>query len=240
MVSGSFQHFKGIILDLDDTLAPEKEFVYSGFMAVAEEMERRFGLVAERALGELRELFDRGERKLLFNRVLEENAMPYSEQDISQLLSLYRRHRPSGSYRLYEDAGESLPYLAGNFLLALITDGDRAMQERKIGALGIGSLFSPLIINESREYFKPHPRSYEKILKEWEIPPCSIAVLGDNVLKDFVTPKAMGMLTVRIARGGIYRAARGKKLWRAEYTVKSTGGFLELLARLDRGFQGMQ
>ena len=51
-----------------------------------------------------------------------------------------------------------------------------------------------------RDYWKPHPLAYETV-QEWAgVAPSHIVYIADNPLKDFVTPRRLGWMTVQIQR----------------------------------------
>ena len=64
-----------VLFDLDDTLYAERDYVFSGFEAVARWAEPRLGLPAKESSAELRRLFDCGVRGNTFNRWLESHQI---------------------------------------------------------------------------------------------------------------------------------------------------------------------
>jgi putative hydrolase of the HAD superfamily len=223
----------GIIFDLDDTLAPEEAFVRSAFRHIAASMEIRYGYPAQRLFESMKNLFLEKERKI-FNRLLESLGLAYSQHDIDQLIELYRCHIPDESYSLYPDCRENLPFFLREYRCALITDGHYQMQMNKIIKLGIESLFNPMIINSETVLFKPHREAYERVLTSWKLPPERILCLGDNPMKDFITPLQMGMITVRIRRKGLYYRRRGPSSSRAHYTVNDLRELKDSIALIEK------
>ena len=59
---------KAVIFDLDDTLILERDFVFSGYRAVAKYLEAGRGLSAERIYGILKEEFESSAQNV-FNRM---------------------------------------------------------------------------------------------------------------------------------------------------------------------------
>jgi putative hydrolase of the HAD superfamily len=204
----------------------------SGFRAVAQHLQERAGLDSSACYETAKTLYGEGGRKDVFNVLLEEFGVPEALVSVSDLVSLYREHKPGGNYRLYDDVPACLPFFNGHYRCALLTDGCLQQQKNKIEALGIESLFFPIHINEDREFFKPHPHSYLGIIDAWQVEPASITVVGDNPAKDFITPAKMGMTTVRIRRHGVYSRSIGKKEGRAEFSVKDLHELRELMKRL--------
>jgi putative hydrolase of the HAD superfamily len=59
-----------------------------------------------------------------------------------------------------------------------------------------------------REYWKPHPAGYERIMRELGVAGEQCLYVGDNVHKDFLGPRSLGWTTVRIVRpGGVYASS---------------------------------
>lgn len=214
----SMAGIRGIIFDLDDTLAPERDYVFSGFRAVASHLAL-LGVDERESFERMKSIFQADRKRKVFDELLKELGM--TSPDKGALLEIYRNHVPDGKYRLYPDCRRNLPLIADKYRCALLTDGRRGGQENKIKALGIGSYFVEIIINENPELFKPHPLPYERIMNALGLTAEHILAIGDNPLKDFITPRRLGMATVRIRRGGIYGRMRGCASWRADWTISS-------------------
>ena len=221
---------KGIIFDLDDTLAPESAFAFSGFRAAARFISETTAQDSTMLYQRMKEIFDRGDRRHIFNHIVDEYGISGIFPDIGTLVNLYREHMPDSEYRLYPDAIEYLPRFSQRYKCALVTDGFFSAQQNKITVLGIGGLFSPVIINHTRETFKPSPHSYATVLAQWNLEPEEVAAAGDNPAKDFLTPNRLGMLTLRIKRKGIYARLRGGREGKATVTVRNLKEMWEVLS----------
>ena len=49
-----------------------------------------------------------------------------------------------------------------------------------------------------REFWKPHPLSFEFLAKEWGLENDQLVYIGDNPAKDFIAPKRLGWRTIRL------------------------------------------
>jgi putative hydrolase of the HAD superfamily len=189
---------KVVVFDLDDTLYPEREFVFSGFRAVAEWLNtgRNAGSFFEIA----RELFNSGARGNIFDLTLEKVGIAREPELIGRLLKVYREHRPVIS--LYSDAKQALNDLRCDFKLGLITDGYLTTQQNKVKALGIEDFFSRIVYTDfyGREYWKPHAKSYEEILQSFGCRGGDCVYIADNPRKDFITARKLGWKTIRVRR----------------------------------------
>jgi putative hydrolase of the HAD superfamily len=189
---------KVIVFDLDDTLYPEREFVFSGFRAVAEWLNtgRNAGSFFEIAC----ELFNNGARGNIFDLALEKGGIARDPELIGRLLKVYREHKPV--IALYSDAKQALNDLRSDFKLGLITDGYLTTQQNKVKALGIEDYFSRIVYTDlyGREYWKPHAKPYDDILQSFGCIGGDCVYIADNPRKDFITARKLGWKTIRVRR----------------------------------------
>ena len=83
---------KAILFDLDDTLYLERDFVKSGFRAVARWLQHENGLPEKDTFTRLWSLFTSGERGDLFDRLLGDDLK--KKALVNDLVSVYREHEP--------------------------------------------------------------------------------------------------------------------------------------------------
>lgn len=190
----------GVIFDLDDTLYLERAYVGSGFRAVGEWCAAKFGLSGVQEIAG--ELFDRGNRKRIFDQVLDRLGIPSDSEIVRAMVTVYREHLPQIS--LLPDSGECLKVLSGRVYLGLLTDGYSSAQWAKIQALGLRLAFDAIIVTGDWgvEFFKPHPRGYQYF--ETQAPECrgSFVYVADNPSKDFFVPKSLDWKAIRVRRPG--------------------------------------
>jgi putative hydrolase of the HAD superfamily len=189
-----------VTFDLDDTLYPEREFVRSGYRAVAEWAEGRLGLAAPLVLAELEALFAAGVRREVFDLWLEEKELD-PELWVPTMVEIYRGHTPR--IRLFPDAQPLFEWLRERRVrLGLVTEGVRGVQQAKIRALGLENAFETVVIGgeDARENWKPSRAPFDTLLAEMTLKAEGTWYLGDNPAKDFRGARATGMLTMRIRR----------------------------------------
>lgn len=187
--------WQSVVFDLDDTLYPEKEYVFSGFRAVAAWIENQFGIPTELGFVELCHLFEQGVRGNTFNQWLNKHQL-MSERLIGQLISIYREHSPQ--IRPYFDAVGALQKIGKSSKLGIISDGPLLMQQRKVDALGIKHFFDCIVFSDvwGRENWKPSKRPYVEALLQLQSQPELTVYVGDNPLKDFYGARACGWHSV--------------------------------------------
>jgi len=199
-----------VVFDLDDTLYDEIEYCKSGLDAVAEFLANRSESTSansttvqadtKRIYGILWEQFNTGNRTKTFNAALDELDISYDDELILQLIEVYRRHKPK--ITLPPDSRDVLRELNTKYTLALLTDGFLPGQQFKVQALGIEKYFKFIIYTEQlgREFWKPSPVGFKKILQSLEARPENTVYIADNEKKDFIAPNKLGFATIQILR----------------------------------------
>lgn len=196
--------WQAVVFDLDDTLYPERDFVLSGFRAVADWADTHLGIQQNRGYADLCKLYESGVRGDTFNRWLAAHghldaAMP------DKLIQVYRQHTPL--LTPFSDVAPLLHRLQGYYRLGLVSDGYLDVQRRKLLALGIGHYLDAIVFSDEwgREAWKPSTRPFQVVLQRLAIPAATAIYVADNPLKDFLGARQVGMFTVRIQRyGGEY------------------------------------
>ncbi len=184
-----------IVLDLDDTLYLERDYVRSGFKAVDAWLATECGTngFLERAW----HYFVSGRRNDIFNQVLRDIDLE-DDGKVLKMLEVYRSHEPD--IQLLPDALSFIRNHASTEL-AIISDGHSVSQWAKVRSLGLKERVKTIIITNDwgREYWKPHPRAFEAVQQGYL--PGECVYIADNPLKDFIAPAALGwMPSIRIRR----------------------------------------
>ena len=188
---------QGIILDLDDTLYSEKEYIRSGFRAVSdylgggmEETLFRFFQEKKPALDEVLRLMGREEEK-------------------EKVLSVYREHLPD--IHLYPGVPEMIAeWKEKGIRVGIITDGRPEGQRAKLRALGLDGIVDDIIITDELggvQFRKPCDIAFRIIRERWRLPYSTLLYVGDNPAKDFQAPRQLGMKSVWFDNSdGLYSA----------------------------------
>src|SRR5665648_38211 len=136
--------FQLVAFDLDDTLYPEREFVQSGFTAVARHLADLGLIDAESFFTTATSLFIAGARGNIFDLALERLAVVFPAARLGELVRVYREHQPQ--IRPFADSPKLLKFLkAKGVVLALISDGPCPTQQNKLHALGLQAYFDHLV-----------------------------------------------------------------------------------------------
>jgi putative hydrolase of the HAD superfamily len=190
-----------VVFDLDDTLYDEIEYCKSGFMAVADFLAEKSNTFSTECIFDvLWEQFTFGNRKKTFDAALDELGIKHDDEFIEDLVNTYRGHVPN--LTLPWDSRDVLCKLGAKYTLALLTDGFLPGQQLKVQSLGIKGFFKCIIYTEElgREFWKPSPAGFEKIIEILDEKPGNMAYIGDNEKKDFIAANKLGFLTVQLIR----------------------------------------
>ena len=189
-----------VVLDVDDTLYLERDYVRSGFVAVGDYVKKTYGVegVFELAWG----AFLRGQRGHIFDSIVEADARLGAQEITGDLVRVYRTHRPE--IALLPDAERFLQRHSSVSHIAVVTDGPAESQRRKVDALGLSRWVTEVVITSERGpgWAKPAVRSFEYLQNLFDSEPRDCVYFGDNPTKDFAGPKYLGWHTVRVRRPG--------------------------------------
>jgi HAD hydrolase, family IA, variant 1 len=176
-----------IVFDLDDTLYAEYEYKCSGIRAVTALVAKLYPEFGETELLEKIDADGNGwldELCALCN---------FNSEEKKSLLWYYRLHTPV--LTPYWHPQKLAAFIRRFAAAALITDGRSLTQRLKLDALGIRYLFDEILVSESSGQEKPDGGRFYLLEKKYGMDKRYIYV-GDNIKKDFVTPKKMGWLTI--------------------------------------------
>lgn len=206
----------GVIFDLDDTLYSEKQYVKSGYGAVAAFLEKEMAGTAVPGMNSKGSLEEKLwnyflEGKNAFDELLNELGEPYNKADSqtknngcsqseykSRCLDIYRNHMPT--LELYDGARALLEKLkAKGIKIGIITDGRVNGQKNKIEALGLAEIVDDIIITDElggEQFRKPNDIAFRIMQCRWRLPFEKMAYVGDNMAKDFQAPRQLGMRSI--------------------------------------------
>jgi putative hydrolase of the HAD superfamily len=220
-----------VVFDLDDTLYLERDYVRSGFSAVASFAAK--GDVDQAALFDsfLWNTFERGVKGRNFDLFIQRFDLS-RRLTVADLVSVYRHHYPTIS--LLPGADALIKDLRRRAIpVGLISDGPVVGQSAKLEALGVDRFLEVVILTDrwGAEYRKPHDRAF--ITMEQRMSGARpLVYIADNPAKDFITAKRRGWGTIRIRlHGQLHRDMEPAELAAApEFDLS---GFDEVLSALE-------
>lgn len=186
-VESYLNQIDGVVFDLDDTLYSEKNYVRSGYRKIAQNYPE-----IENAEERLWNSFLKGEKAI--DKVFDEASL--DEKEKKNALNIYREHMPV--IELYTGVSEMLIRIKNKGKkIGIITDGRPDGQKNKIKALKLD--VDQVIITDELggiQYRKPNKKAFELMQNRWKIAFNKMVYIGDNVTKDFIAPKELGMKVV--------------------------------------------
>jgi putative hydrolase of the HAD superfamily len=190
-----------IVLDLDDTLFPESQYVDSGFRAAAGVVEESLGIPSDVVLEELRSRFRAGMRGTVFDSLLHDMGVDEPSL-LASMIEAYRGHRPQ--LEPFADVLPALKAFRQRYRVGLLTDGWLEVQKLKFEALGLAPYFDAVVYSDAlgRDSWKPSPAPFLTVLRLLQSDAHATVYVGDNPVKDFVGAHAAGMAAVHIRRPG--------------------------------------
>jgi len=229
MNDAPMSRMRAVIFDLDDTLYSERQYVLSGFSAVASAFAHQLG-AATSVCREMTEIFDADRTAKVFDRMLEQRCIQDPNNMLQAMLTCYRRHVPD--IELFPDADAALTRHRDQFKLGIISDGRMISQALKLKALRLRDRIHKVIITGELGpgFEKPHPRAFEWMSSSLEVSPQECAYVADNATKDFIAPNALGWCTIQIVRSdGLYRSEAPTESARPQHIITTLNDLDDLL-----------
>jgi putative hydrolase of the HAD superfamily len=226
--------FQLVAFDLDDTLYAEREFVHSGFTAVAQYLADLGLIDAESFFNAATSLFIAGARGNIFDLALERLAVVFPAARLGELVRVYREHQPQ--IRPFAGSPNLLKLLKEKgVVLALISDGPWQTQQNKLRALGLEAYFDHLVFTgaHGEDWGKPSPRAFLEVMGASGVPAAACVYVADNSGKDFLGPNRLGWHTIRVREKiGLYGDASPPPGGEPQATVNTFAALWDhLLAR---------
>ncbi|MFI3246989.1 MAG: HAD family hydrolase [Ferrimonas sp.] len=179
------------VFDLDDTLYLEKNYQHSGYLHIANHLKKTY----KKDVYQIIKLASE-QRKDVFHEICSALLLPNSVKQ--SLLWMYRLHIPQ--IELSSNVNDALSLIKTRSLaMAIITDGRSVTQRNKLHALGLSDV--DCLISEEWGELKPGTLRFQEIERRYPDAKKYIYV-GDNIKKDFVTPKNMNWITIGLRDSG--------------------------------------
>lgn len=199
---------RGLVFDLDDTLYPERQFIRSGFKAVAEDVSRRYGVPARSAVALLLLTLRRGSRSQALQSLCLHFDLPPTV--VPDLIQVIRSHTPS-LYLPPSTRDVLTQARAEGWRLGILTNGLPEVQTRKVAALGLDPLVDAVVYAQEwgSGRGKPDPEPFEAIRGRLDTSSSATVFVGDDPWCDMYGARAAGMRTILMRRGGPHERASG-------------------------------
>lgn len=187
---------QAVIFDMDDTLYPERRFALSGFAAVARAVGVQAGIEAHEAFRVLSGAMRRGRRRVALQLLCQHYGLP--ETMVSELVHVIRAHAPR--LRLPRLTTSVLRALRPAWRLGVLTNGEPAIQMRKIEALGLDVMVDQIVLaaEHGAGTGKPDPAPFLAMSDRLGVEPGRCVFVGDDPACDIAGANRVGMRSVQI------------------------------------------
>lgn len=218
-----------VLFDLDDTLYPQRRFVFSGFAAVAAYLERVTGEDRKRVFVVLRDAW-RERRGRELQACVDRFAL--SPALIPTLLGIMRGHRPA--LRLPRSSALALTALRTQWTTGIVTNGDPGIQKRKVDALGLSPLVDSIVFagEHGTGAGKPEAAPFTAALDRLHAVARRTVFVGNDEACDIAGAAAVGMKTVLLVASPQYRSCVAAT--RADVIVDTIAAVPQAVASLMR------
>jgi len=188
---------RGVVFDMDDTLCLERDYVKSGFRAVAHHV--RDVADAGEVFRAMWAMFKEGVRGDTFNRLVGRFPEVGQAFGVPALVGVYRNHTPTIAF-LPGMGGLLTALRSRNIKIGVLSDGPLSSQQAKAIALGVYQIADAVMLTDSlgREFWKPSPEGFRRLEAELGLGSDALVYVGDNVEKDFIAPNRLGWATIRL------------------------------------------
>ncbi len=191
---------KALIIDLDDTLYPERRFLLSGFAAVAEEVERLFEVPRGDAFRTLVRALRTGHRRMALQALCA--TFDLDPVIVPELVDVIRGHRPR--LQLRRDARRLLMRMRrAGWRIGVLTNGLPRVQARKIAALGLAPLLDHVVYacEHGDGRGKPDAAAFHAVTARLGVEPERCVFAGDDPWCDVAGARRAGLWSIRVRRG---------------------------------------
>jgi putative hydrolase of the HAD superfamily len=222
---------EAVVFDLDDTLYRERDFVASGYRAVAHYLAKAAGIPAKDIFRAMMRVFSASGRREVFPMVIA--SFMKDPVPVGELVEIYRNHTPR--IRLFPGYDKLLNELRRKHKLGIITDGIPQVQRRKVEALGLEHAVDHIIFtgDYGPRRQKPDPLAFCLMLRRLQVDPGRTVYVGDNPLKDGIGAHRAGVRFAMVSPCGRSRPCSLRKEGLAELTVRSLLELPRILRRAD-------
>lgn len=137
--------------------------------------------------------------------VLRRHGLDLSRERAAEVWDMWNLGGPFFGRRLFDDALPTLEWLRSQgYRLGCVTNrmygGPRFRQE--LVDCGLADYFETLAVSCDEGYLKPHPKLFERALRDLGLPPEACAMVGDNPVADVGGANALGMTSIQRVHPG--------------------------------------
>ncbi|MFI5936408.1 HAD family hydrolase [Actinoplanes sp. NPDC051494] len=210
---------RGVLLDLDGTLVDHQRAADAGLRAwlptvgrePADEDVARWTTLQEPHLAAWRAgtISFAEQRRRRMRDFLGTNS---ADDELDALFAGYLVHYER-AWRAYDDVTGALAAIAAAGLVtAVLTNGARVQQNRKLSRTGLAGRVGPVFTVEDLGAAKPDPAAFLRSCERWGLAPAEVLSVGDNHALDVVAARAAGLSAVHLDRDATGPAGEPRRM----------------------------
>jgi HAD superfamily hydrolase (TIGR01509 family) len=191
---------KLLIFDFDGTLFDAKDYFHLAFGYIGDWLSKDYGIEKGAAARAMEKVLEG--KGVSYKKIFNDSFAALGLKDegaVRKAVELFHRI-PLDGLKPYPDVAV-LKQLKEQYDIAIVTQGSRVKQERKIAWFGLDKVVDEVVYAQDVGYLKPDPRLYEEVLERFGHKASESMVVGDNPIMDFPGAKALGIMTCRVVRG---------------------------------------
>ena len=189
---------KALIFDLDNTLIDRqrafREMLHREFSKITDDVDLINKMVEDIIVWD-----KNGEvsRDITFN--MWKDKYGFVKPTPEELSTSWSNESGKVAY-LYPDVRETLSKLKGKYKLAILSNGNKVSQRRKLETIAIYDLLDYSLVSGEFSVNKPDPRIYHYVCGQLGLDPEECAYIGDNYRIDVEGSKNAGLYPVYVCR----------------------------------------
>jgi len=201
--------YKGLLLDIDNTLYPYNYPHEAGLNAAFSVIESRYGIETRTIMGaylkareevhiRLSETAASHNRVLYFQKLLELLDLPST----TFTLDVYEAYWENflKEMNAFEGVYEMLEKYKDR--ICLVTDLTAHIQHRKIKKLGLDNYVEFMVTSEEAGHEKPHPVMFKLALEKLKCSRDEVCMIGDSFKKDILGASRLGIQSIWLNSSG--------------------------------------
>ncbi len=179
-MESDFYAYKCYILDLDNTLYNEADYLYAAYREIAHFLHKNYNLTTEKVENYLISEFTNSGRKNLFNNLIENYKLP--KETLNDFLFILRNIQRKQKINLFPEMERLLNQLiVNNKFIYILTNGNVVQQKNKINQISWNGLINKINIKFANEIDpKPSPTAIYEILEECNLKKHEVVFIGDS------------------------------------------------------------
>lgn len=190
---------RAIIFDLDNTLYDVEQYFLGAFKNISEHISNKHKVDRKKIYDELLKI--RKKKNSMYPRMFNDVLSVFGlEKEVKKIVNMFNDYECV--LKPYPDVIPTLGELKKRgYKLGIITDGKVGRQKRKLKTLGIVDFFDVIIFTDEIGKPKSSELPFYEVVRKLGVKPEESAYVGDNPMLDFIGPKKIGMMTIRVRTG---------------------------------------